>query len=146
MNDSIAIKRPVHLWIVGIISLLWNAMGAFDYIMTQTKNEAYMANFTPEQLDFFYGFPFWVESTWALAVWGSVLASVFLLLGRKCAQGMFLMSLVAMVATTIHNFVLSNGLEVMGDPFSLFFTGLIFVISVVLVLYSRAMVNKGVLK
>ena len=35
--------RPKHLWIVGILSLLWNAMSAFDYKMTQTKNESYMA-------------------------------------------------------------------------------------------------------
>ena len=35
-------------------------MGAFDYVMTETRNEAYMAEFTPEQLEFFYGFPAWM--------------------------------------------------------------------------------------
>ena len=44
-------RAPWHLWVVGIISLLWNAMGAFDYLMSQTRNEQYMAAFTPEQLD-----------------------------------------------------------------------------------------------
>jgi len=33
-----------------------------DYVMTQTKNEAYMSGFTPEQLAFFYSFPAWVVS------------------------------------------------------------------------------------
>ena len=41
-------STPVHLWIIGVIALLWNAMGAYDYLMTQTQNEAYMSNFTPE--------------------------------------------------------------------------------------------------
>ena len=52
MNE--AVKTPWHLWAVGIISLLWNAFGAFDYVMTKLKNPAYMAAFTPEQQAYFY--------------------------------------------------------------------------------------------
>ena len=55
---------PKHLWIVGIITLLWNLKGAFDYLMTQTKNESYMGQFDQVQLDYFYGFPMWVEVFW----------------------------------------------------------------------------------
>ena len=44
-------RAPWHLWAVGIVGLLWSAMGAFDYLMTQTENESYMARFTPEQLE-----------------------------------------------------------------------------------------------
>jgi len=146
MTDNSATKRPIHLWIVGIVSLLWNAMGAFDYIMTQTKNESYMAQFTPEQLEYFYGFPAWVDGAWALAVWGAVAGSILLLLQRKISEWVFLGALVAMVLTSIYNFGLSNGYEVMGDPFSLIFTALIFVISVVLYLYARAMVKREILK
>ena len=32
-------KTPKHLWIVGILALLWNFMGAFDYLATQLKLE-----------------------------------------------------------------------------------------------------------
>mgnify|MGYP006971743853 CR=1 FL=1 len=145
MTATQSIKRPVHLWIVGILALAWNAMGAFDYLMTQTKNESYMEKFTPEQLEFFYGFPIWVESAWAIAVWGAVLGSILLLFRRKCSEGVFLVALVAMTLTAIHNYGLSNGLEVIGDSFSLIFTALIFVISVALYLYARAMRKNGVL-
>ena len=48
-------RAPWHLWVIGSIGLLWSAIGALDYVMTQTKNEAYMSAFTPEQLEFFYG-------------------------------------------------------------------------------------------
>ena len=65
-------KTPWHLWVVGLFGLLWSAMGAMDYFMTQTRNAEYMAHFTPEQLEFFYGFPSWVVATWAVAVWGGV--------------------------------------------------------------------------
>jgi len=146
MSDNTNNKRPLHLWIVGILSLLWNAMGAFDYFMTQTKNEAYMAKFTPEPLVFFYGFPAWVEGAWAIAVWGALVGSVLLLMAKRMTEWFFLVALVAMVLTSIHNFGLSNGLEVMGDPFSQVFTAVIFVVSVALYLYARALVKKGVLR
>src|SRR3546814_16652880 len=76
------VKTPWHLWAVGIVSLLWNAFGAFDYVMTKLRNPEYMAAFTPEQQSFFYSFPLWANVGWALGVWGSVLGSV-LLLGRS---------------------------------------------------------------
>jgi hypothetical protein len=50
-------KTPFHLWIVGILALLWDAIGAFDYSATQLRMEAYMSQFTPEQLEYFYAFP-----------------------------------------------------------------------------------------
>ncbi|HLE83884.1 MAG TPA: hypothetical protein VJG13_06065, partial [Thermoanaerobaculia bacterium] len=73
-------RAPVHLWIVGVLALLWSAMGAFDYLATQTRWEPYVGQFTEEQLAYFYGFPAWVVAAWAIAVWGGLLASIALLL------------------------------------------------------------------
>jgi hypothetical protein len=135
----------VHLWIVGIVSLLWNAIGAFDYLMTETANEAYMANFTPEQLEYFANFPSWAVGTWAVAVWGGVLGSLLLLLKKIWAVPVFLLSLVGMAATTVYRYGMSNGLEVAGEPFQLAFTAAIFVVSVALFLYARKMREEDVL-
>ncbi len=93
-----------------------------------------------------YGFPAWVEGVWAIAVWGALVGSVLLLMAKRMTEWLFLTALVAMVLTSIHNFGLSNGLEVMGDPFSLAFTAVIFVISVALYFYARDMVKLGVLR
>jgi hypothetical protein len=82
---------------------------------------------------------------WAIAVWGGVLGAVLLLLRKGLAAPVLLVSFVSMVVTTIYNFGLSNGLEAMGDPFSLFFSGLIFVFALLLYIYARAMKNRGVL-
>jgi len=120
-------------------------MGGYDFVMTQTENEAYMTNFTPEQLEFFYGFPAWVVAFWAVAVWGGVIGTVLLLLRKRFAVEAFLLSLIAMVVTTFHNYVLSNGFEVSGDAFSLAFTAVIFLAAVALLLYARAMHRRGVL-
>jgi hypothetical protein len=146
MSDSTStVKTPIHLWIVAGLAVLWNAIGAFDYLMTQTRNEGYMGQFTSEQLEYFYGFPMWVEAAWAIAVWGGLVGAVLLLLRKCLAIPVFVASLVAMVATTIHNYGLSDGMEVVGDTGSLVFTGVIFLISVGLVLYAQAMQKRGVL-
>ena len=141
-----SVKTPWHLWVIGIVGFLWSAMGAMDYVMTKLRIEAYMAAFTPEQLEFFYGFPVWVDAAWAIAVWGGVVGTILLLLRMRAAVWVLLASLLAMVATAIHNYGLSNGMEVMGDTFSLVFTAIIFLVSLGLYLYSKAMDTKGVLK
>lgn len=145
VSENIRPATPWHLWVVGVASLLWSAVGAMDYLMTQTRNEEYMSAFTPEQLEFFYGIPAWAVASWAVAVWGGVLGAILLLLRRRHALGAFVASLVAMFITSFQNFVLSNGFEVMGDPFSLVFTGIIIVVSIALVVYSRMMYQRGVL-
>ena len=145
-NPGSTIKTPWQLWVIGIVGLLWSAMGAMDYVMTQTANEAYMANFTQAQLDFFYGLPALIISAWAIAVWGGVLGCIFLLLRKGTAVPLFLVSFIAMVITAIHNYGLSNGLEVIGDTFSLVFSAVIFLVALGLYLYARSMKKKGVLK
>ncbi|HET7201766.1 MAG TPA: hypothetical protein VFI92_00210 [Steroidobacteraceae bacterium] len=132
-------------WAVGIVALLWNAMGAFDYLMTQTKNADYMANFTPEQLEYFYGFPAWMVAAWALAVWGGVLGAVLLLMRKRLAEHVFLVSFLAMVLTTFYSYVLSNGMELFGGAGSHVFSALIFVVALGLYLYARHLRKRGVL-
>jgi hypothetical protein len=140
------VKTPWHLWVIGIVGTLWSAMGAMDYVMTKLRVEDYMAAFTPEQLEFFYGFPIWVNAAWAIAVWGGVIGCLLLLLRKSFAVGVLLASFVAMAITAFHNFVLSNGMEVVGDTFSLVFSAAIFLVGLGLYFYARAMRSKGVLK
>lgn len=138
-------KAPIHLWIIGVVTLLWNAMGALDYVMTKTQNADYMAQFSEQQLEFFYGLPAWVVACWAIAVWGSVLGSLLLLLRKRAAVMVFLIAFVALCITTFQNLVLSNGLEVMGDAVHLGFSALIFLVAFGLWRYSAAMQARGVL-
>jgi len=135
---------PKHLWIIAVIALLWNLMGAFDYLMTQTENEGYMSQFTPEQLEYFYGFPMWFEVFWALAIWGGVAAAILLLLRNRLALPVFAMSFVSMVITAVYSYAFSDGMAVMGAV-GLVWSLAIFAIALFLVLYSRAMAARGVL-
>jgi hypothetical protein len=61
------------------------------------------------------------------------------------ALSVFLVSFIAMVITTFHNFVLPNGLAVIRDTFSLVFSAIIFLAAVGFWLYSRAMQKRSVI-
>ena len=130
-------KRPWHLWVVGVGSLLWNSVGALDFVMTQTRNPAYMKAFTPAQLEYYYSFPAWAVATWGIAVWGGVLGSLLLLFRKRQSMLLFLLSIIGMVLTDVYSFVLTNGLKVMGGAGALMFSSVIFVIGVLLLVYSK---------
>ena len=140
-------KTPWHVWVVGAVSLLWNAMGAMDFTLTEMRSEAYLKALTPEQLAYFHGFPVWVVITWGLATWGGVVGSVLLLLRCRLALPVNLAVIIGMAFTFGYNYVLTDGLKVMGGGVgSLVFTAVIVVVGVLLLVYARAMRRRGVLR
>ena len=144
MSESSA-KTPWHLWVVGIVAFLWNSIGALDYTATQLRVEAYMSQFSPEQLEYFYGFPSWAVACWAIAVWGSLLGSILLLMRQRLAVAVFGVAIVAMALTTVQNYLLSEGLRIMGSGAAVF-SAVIWFIALFLFFYSRAMAARGVLR
>ena len=97
MQEAVQARTPAHVWIVGVLATLWNAFGAFDYVMTQTGNEAYLSQFTAEERAFFDSFPAWMEAFWALGVWGALIGSLLLLVRSRYAVHAFGISLVGIV-------------------------------------------------
>ncbi|MDX1418335.1 MAG: hypothetical protein R3181_00090 [Rubricoccaceae bacterium] len=138
--------RPRHLWIVGGLSLLWNAFGAVDYLMTQLQVESYLSGFTQEQLDYWNGFPAWVDACWAIGVWGSVLGSVALLLRQAWAQWAFALSLVGLAGSSLYTYGLTDGLRIMGGAGPVVFSVLIWVVAIALFIYARVMARRHVLR
>jgi hypothetical protein len=137
-------KTPVHLWIVSILAILWNAVGAYDYIATQYRIESYMSQFTPEQLEYFYSFPAWMDAAWAVGIWGAFLGSIALLLRKTWAVLLFGASILGLAVSTVYNFVLSDGAAAMGEG-AVMFTGFIWIIALFLYFYAQAMAKRRVL-
>jgi hypothetical protein len=144
MSETQTTVTPRHLWIIGIVALLWNLVGAMDYVMTETRNEAYMGQFSPEQLEFFYSFPAWLIAFWAIAVWGGVLGAVLLLMRKKLAVPVLVVSFLCMVVTAIQNYGFAGATDIVGGM-GVVFSAVIFVVSLALIIYARSMARKGVL-
>lgn len=138
------ITTPPHLWIIGILSLLWHAAGAFDYSATQWRLDGYLSQYTPAQMEYFEAFPSWAVGTWALAVWSSLLGSLALLMRKAWAVHLFVLQLVGLALTTVYNFVLTDAAAVMGGG-ALVFSSLIWLIAISMLFYAYKMMKRGVL-
>jgi len=136
---------PWHLWVIGILALLWNAFGAYDYLMTQTGNEAYMSAFTPEQLEYFYGFPVWMDAFWAVGVWSAFLGAILLILRSRLAFYAFILGLIGMAGTTAYQFTNPAPAGVL-DGAGLAMSIVIWISQILLAIYAFAMMRKGVLR
>lgn len=143
----ITAKAPWHLWAVGIVSLLWNAIGAYDYSMTHLQGAQYMADMgmQGDAIAYIEALPAWATGAWALGVWGSFIGSILLLLRSALAVWSFVVSLVGVAAMTIYNL----GVEVpasMSSPGMVAFEWVIKIVVVLLLWYSWRMKQRGVLR
>ncbi|RST32095.1 hypothetical protein HMF7854_03410 [Sphingomonas ginkgonis] len=142
----LASRTPLHLWIVGVLSLLWNSIGCVDYTMSRLHNAAYLANMPAEQLAYFDSFPAWAIALWAFGVWGALAGSVLLLLRKRWAVTAFAISLAGLVLMTVYQLGLSNAPAMMHTASNYGFTALLWLIAIALLLYARRQAANGVLR
>jgi hypothetical protein len=140
-------KTPWHLWLVGVVAVLFNSIGVFDFVMSMAKGAEYMASvgMTPDQIAHYQQMPSWMTVVWAVGVFGAFLASIFLLLRRKLALPVFLLSLVAFLVSVLYTYVLTNGGAVMGQQMAIT-SAVITALLVFFIWYSRFMAARGVLR
>jgi hypothetical protein len=136
---------PWHLWAVGIVSLLWNAVGGLDYTITQTRNAAYMAQVMPDQMSYLDTLPAWMIAAWAIGVWCAVLGSILLLLRSRWAVPVFALSLAGLIVTQVQQGT-TPGSPMRDSAGAIGFAVFLFVVALALLLYARAMAKRGVLR
>ena len=138
-------SAPWHLWVVGGVSLLWNAGGIMSYLTTKfgALDEA---SFPPEQLVFFDSFPAWASAFWALGVWGCFLGSAALLFRSKWAVALFAISIVGLIGTTAYQRLSGALPESMQTMAHNLFALAIWLITIGLLFYAMRMSKAGVLR
>lgn len=138
-------KTPWHLWVVGIASLLWNAMGCLSYTMTKLGRLESM-DMPANQIEFYSNFPAWATAFWALGVWGCLLGSLFLLLRTKLSVWMFRISIIGLIGTTIFQWGIADMPVELKTAGHIAFAVVIWVITIALYLYAVRARNAGVLR
>ena len=107
MNETTApamrAPMPISFWVVAGLSLLWNLFGAYDYLMTRSRNEVYLSAMGDPKtvLAWIDGFPLWVQLCWGMGVWGAVAGSLLLLARSRFAVPAFLLSLIGAIGSLI---------------------------------------------
>jgi hypothetical protein len=98
MATSAETRVPAHLWIVGVLALLWNGFGCYDYLLTNLKNQTYLTQFSADQLAYMNSLPAWLTGSWAIGVWGGLAGSILLLMRSRHAVWMLGLSLIGAIA------------------------------------------------
>lgn len=144
------VRTPVHLWIIGVLGLLWNSIGGYDYLMTRTRNVDYAREMMPTvdpdaMFAWVDAFPIWAQFGWGLGVWGGLLGAVLLLARSRWAVPVFAASLIGAVLGLGYQIVAAPPLAGAAGPMNDIMPFVIILIALGLFLYARAMQKRGVL-
>ena len=90
-------KPPSWFWIVSVLAFIWNGMGVYQYLQQAYKTESFKSMVTQEQLEIIENLPSWYTAVFAIAVFAGILGCLALLLRKKWASGLLLLSMVAVI-------------------------------------------------
>ena len=139
-------RAPAHLWIVGILALLWNCFGCYDYLLTNLKNKTYLSQFTPDQLAYFDSLPSWLTGFWAVGVWGGLAGSILLLMRSRHSVWAFAVSCFGAVVGLGYQMFGTQMPASMKQGMGAVFPWVIIIITIFLLWYAWSMEKKGVLR
>lgn len=148
MTDTMKAATPWHLWAVGVISLLWNGFGAWDFVMSLTQRETYWraSGMTDAMIAYYNAMPTWMYVPWVLGVWGAVAGSILLLLRSRFAVHAFVLSLLGAVVSLLYGAVIDKAPAPPPEMAMMaYMPYVITVIAAFLAWYAWTMSRKGVL-
>lgn len=138
-------KPPTSFWVISVLALIWNGFGALTYLFMQLVKSEAAADVLAEQEIVIESLPTWVTSAYAIAVWGGLLASLFLLLRKSWAKTVFIISLLGIIVQDFYTFFMSNTYADNGAG-ALVLPLAILVVGIYLVSFSSKGIAKGWLR
>lgn len=130
-----SVKPAIWFWIVAAIGLIWNAMGVNAYLQQAFKTEGYKEMYSPEQIEIAANMPTWVTAAFAIAVFSGFIGCVALLLRKRIANGLLLLSLIAVIAQMGYLIITEQAADMI-------MTVMIIVFAILLVLFARKFKSK----
>ena len=115
MTEKSSAKQPVWFWIVSVIALIWNGWGVNMYLQQAYNTESYRAMYPdPEMLEMANNTPAWATGAYAIAVFAGLLGCIGLLLRKKWAKPIFVLSLLGVLVSMTYHLFMSKAFEVYG--------------------------------
>jgi hypothetical protein len=144
---SEATKAPWHLWAVGIVGLLWNGFGAFDFLSTQFRGEAYLRDLgmNDAAIAYYAAMPWWALAIWAVGTLGALIATILLLLHSKWAFAVFAVSFAGFLLSLVYSYLLSTPPDMGGESMWIMQV-VIAAACIFFIWYAWAMRRRGVLR
>jgi MFS family permease len=112
MTANETTKPPMWFWIVSVLALLWNLMGVYAYLMDAYMKDEMMASYSEAQKAIFETQPTWLTAAYAIGVFAGALGCIGLLIRKKWAKPVFVLSLLAVLARTLYYFFMTDATKV----------------------------------
>ena len=120
-------------WAIGLLGLIWNALGCFNFILQMDPDA--LADFPPAYRAVIAHRPGWVTAAFLVAVFGGALGCVLMLLRRATARPALFVSLLGVVLTMGH--ALWVGAAAPGGMSLVMSSGMSLVVAAALVWYTH---------
>lgn len=134
MTNSMT-KPPVWFWIVSVVALIWNGMGVMQYLAKAYATDEMIAALPAEQqAEFLAEHPAWYTAAFAIAVFAGALGCLALILRKKWAYMLLLLSLLGVIVQMSYITFKLDMANVM--------TGMIVLVSIALVWFAKQAIAK----
>lgn len=139
-------KKPTALfWVIAIVALVWNIFGVLAYLGQAFMTEETLKMLPTAEQELYAATPSWVTAAFAIAVWFGLLGAIALLIKKRFAYQLFLLSLLGVIGQQVYSYFLSDTLEVYGNQ-AIIMPVIVLILSVVFVWYSKKSIQEGILK
>ena len=128
-------KPTIIFWIICSIALLWNLMGVMEYLNTAYMTEETLALLSLNEQNFYTNTPAFITAAFAIAVFSGSLGCLALLLRKKLATILLIISMVAVIVQFGYILFIQDFMEITGTR--IIMPILIIVVAVFLVWYAK---------
>ena len=136
--------NPAPKWYlpVAILALLWNLLGCAAYLGDVMLTPDDIARMSPAQQALYAARPAWAVSATAIAVWGGAAGCLGLVLRKRWALPLLVLSLAGVIVQDVALFVVSSAAAQAGTV-AYVLQGLVLAIAIGLVLLARKAIARG---
>ena len=142
ISQSGAGRTPWHIWVVGVLTLLWYLSGAISIIAAQHGT---MPSLAPDEAAYYAAKPLWLEIMTDIGLIACVAGSLGLLLRKKLAVPCFALASVLILIQNVYE-LLSGTSRAYANSTAAIVLSLIMVIVLACWLYAKAMKRRGILR
>jgi len=142
MTTEIKTMPPIWFWIVSVLALIWNLFGAMQYILQAYMTQEELQAMPEAHQKLLEAQPAWYTASFAIAVFAGSLGCLALLLRKKWAHTLLIISLLGILAQQTYNFFLSDTFEVFGNN-AMYLPLIIVIVGFLLVFFAKASRDKN---
>lgn len=132
---------PTWFWIVAAIFLLWNLMGLASFFQHITMSAESLQAMPTNERELYGKYPLWTKLVFALAVFSGLFGSIALLLKKKIAKPLFILSLIAIIIQMGHSLFIAKATDVYGSA-AFFMPTLLIIIAGLLIWFANLGISR----